>query len=219
MRTETVNIYQFSELSEKAKENARDWFREGNLQDNYWSECVIEDATEIAKLFGLDIGTRPYDTVGGKKRYEPTVFWSGFSSQGDGASFTGTYRFKADAIEAVKAHAPQDETLHAIVADLMAAQSLCSGQLNFKITTSGRYCHEYSMDFEILDFDENGEEISNGGVTNVLEKEAAEALRAFARWIYRQLENEYEYRQSAEAVDEDITANEYEFHEDGKRAV
>lgn len=33
MRTETVTIYKFDELSDRAKEKARDWYREGALDE------------------------------------------------------------------------------------------------------------------------------------------------------------------------------------------
>jgi hypothetical protein len=38
------------------------------------------------------------------------------------------------------------------------------------------------------------------------------------RWIYRQLEREYEWLMSDEQVDESIRINEYEFTEEGKLA-
>ena len=41
-------------------------------------------------------------------------------------------------------------------------------------------------------------------------------FKAFARWYYRQLENEYEYLNSDESVDDLIRANEYTFTESGK---
>lgn len=44
-----------------------------------------------------------------------------------------------------------------------------------------------------------------------------EALRDLARWLYRQLEREYDYLTSDEAVDEAILANEYSFTVDGTR--
>jgi hypothetical protein len=48
MRTETTtrNIYQFSELNEKAKENARDWWRNASMQDEWW-DSIYEDAENI----------------------------------------------------------------------------------------------------------------------------------------------------------------------------
>ena len=47
--------------------------------------------------------------------------------------------------------------------------------------------------------------------------ELTKTLRAFADWIYLQLQNEYEYQNSDEQVAETIEANEYEFTVDGKR--
>ena len=44
-----------------------------------------------------------------------------------------------------------------------------------------------------------------------------EALRDLARWLYRQLEREYEYLSSDEIVDETIVANGYTFTESGRR--
>ena len=44
-----------------------------------------------------------------------------------------------------------------------------------------------------------------------------EALRDLARWLYRQLELEYEYQTSDDQVDEAIRANEYTFTEAGRR--
>lgn len=44
----------------------------------------------------------------------------------------------------------------------------------------------------------------------------AEALRDLARWLYRQLECEYDYLASDEAVDETIAANDYTFTEAGR---
>jgi hypothetical protein len=38
------------------------------------------------------------------------------------------------------------------------------------------------------------------------------------KWMYRQLEAEYEYLTSDEAITETIRSNEYEFTEDGRRA-
>ena len=54
-------------------------------------------------------------------------------------------------------------------------------------------------------------------VTAKDEQGIAEALRDLARWLYRQLEREYEYQTSDAAVDEAILANEYTFTLDGRR--
>jgi hypothetical protein len=44
-----------------------------------------------------------------------------------------------------------------------------------------------------------------------------EALRDLARWLYRQLERDYEYQSSDERIDEVIAANAYTFTETGHR--
>ncbi len=44
-----------------------------------------------------------------------------------------------------------------------------------------------------------------------------EALRDLARWLYRQLEREWDYLNSDEAADQAILANGYTFTAEGKR--
>ncbi len=45
----------------------------------------------------------------------------------------------------------------------------------------------------------------------------AEALRDLARWLYRQLQAEYDHLISDEAIEEGIIVNEYTFTEVGRR--
>ncbi len=49
------------------------------------------------------------------------------------------------------------------------------------------------------------------------EEIVVEALRDLARWLYRQLEAEYDHLTSDEAVDEGIIINEYTFTDGGRR--
>ena len=92
MKTVEVKAYYFDELSDSAKERARVWWRNASTGDNFFAECVIDDAATIAALMGLDINTTRKNLVGGGTRYAPTVYWSGFWSQGDGACCEGTWR-------------------------------------------------------------------------------------------------------------------------------
>lgn len=58
MRTETItrNLYTFSELSEKAKDKARVWWREAAYGDKWW-EAVYDDAERIGlKITSFDTG-------------------------------------------------------------------------------------------------------------------------------------------------------------------
>ena len=55
MKQLTINAYTFDELSDKAKDKARQWARE-YLTDN-WEAQVIEDAAQVGiKITGWDIG-------------------------------------------------------------------------------------------------------------------------------------------------------------------
>lgn len=59
METKTYTIYQFDELSESAKECARDWYREGALDYEWW-DFVYDDAARIGlkiSAFDVDRGT------------------------------------------------------------------------------------------------------------------------------------------------------------------
>ena len=53
--------------------------------------------------------------------------------------------------------------------------------------------------------------------TDGSEETAAEAMRDLARWLYRQLGDEYDQLTSDEAVEEGIAINEYTFTDAGRR--
>ena len=57
MRTETIEIYTFDELSDSAKEKARGWWRNGDL-DYDWYEPVYSDFVEICGILGFDVDSR-----------------------------------------------------------------------------------------------------------------------------------------------------------------
>ena len=207
MRTIEQTVYEFSELSDRAKETAREWWRR---DQDFDLEHTIDDAATVADLFGLDIRKKTVRTMNGKTRQEPAVLWSGFWSQGDGASFEGSYSYSKGAKDAVKNYAHQDATLHAIVRRLQKVQARNFYRLEADITQSGRYVHEITMRFDVSRTDDRP-------VSEYDEEELSDCLRDFARWIYRALETEYEYQSSEEVTDELLEANGYEFDEDGNR--
>ena len=218
-------VYQFDELSGKAKERAREWYRKGNCEDNYWSEAVIDDATGIATMLGIDLGRTAYETMGGKTKYKPTVYFSGFWSQGDGACFEGTWRAKDVQADKLKAYAPQDKELHRIVDGLAElAKEYPDGY--FSVKHRGHYSHSECTSFDVELPSEKEEELDYGSpewkTLQVKLGEDEDTLTQLARdfmdWIYKQLEKEWDYQNSDEQVDEAIKANEYEFLENGERA-
>lgn len=215
-------IYKFDELSDKAKEKARDWWRdcENRSGSNYWSEGVIEDAKQCADRLGIDIAQREFKTMGGGTGYEPKIWWTGFSSQGDGACFEGTWEWpqgQTQTFEArIKEHAPLDEKLHHIALTLDDLQQRHSHRLKAVVKHSGHYYHSGCTDIEVSKIDDEGNEEDFDNDTYI---EVKSALRRFMDWIYGQLEKEYEYFMSDEQIDEAIRCNDYEFFENGKRAT
>lgn len=209
MRTMTTTVYQFNELSDTAKAKAREWWRSHYEFD---AECVIDDACDVAELMGLNIRCERKRRADGSASWGPSVYWSGFCSQGDGASFKGLYKYRKGSVAAVRAYAPKDEELHRIAKALVAAQRQAFYQLGADIRQFGHYCHEMSMEIQVY---KPKDEYCPVPVS--AEGDIIEALRDFARWIYKQLEQEYEYQTADEQVDENIIANEYEFDEEGNR--
>lgn len=187
-------LYEFQELPDDVRrEICSNWLN----NDSWWSECVIDDAKEIASMMGIDIDN---------------VYWSGFWSQGDGACFTGSYSYAKGAVKALKADYGGDwikEPLR-IAAELQRIQKKYFYKLRSKITQRNNYYHEVTMNFEIWHDDDQYRAIDDND-----EEYLKDALRDFARWIYSYLEKEYEYQSSEEAVSEMCAANNYEFDEKG----
>lgn len=191
--TREITVYRAQELRGAARTRALDWLAEGNTSGD-WSEAVIEDAKTCGKLFGIEMDD---------------ILWSGFGCQGDGACFTGRYGYVKDAIRAIRAHAPQDAELHRIVQTLQKIQRRNFYRATARISKqSWRYSHERAVAIEIYDTKFEGDDDYDGIL--------AEALRDFMRWVYQQLEQEYEYQISEEACLESAEANEYRFTETGQ---
>lgn len=195
MRTEALHIYKYEELSDDAKEKARDWNRK-NDDDNFWSECVIDDAKEVAALMGWEIDK---------------VYYRGFWSQGDGACFEGTLRYNKGCAKLVAAYAPLDKELHRIAKAWQDLQRQNFYALRATVKHRGHYYHEMCTEFDCEDTRHNYGWLQNPEA----EDDVEEIARDFMRWIYKRLEAEYEYSVSDEVVAENIIANEYEFTEDG----
>ena len=207
---ETI-VYRLDELGDKAKEAARAWYREGSL-DHDWFESVYEDFERVCALLGVQLASRTVRLYGGGSRQKPCIWFSGFWSQGDGACFEGSYSHAKDAGRQIRAYAPQDRELHRIADALQAVQRRNFYQLCATIAHRGRYYHEYSLTIDV-----ERRSLSGQGPTNDAEELVADAMRDLARWLYGQLEREYEYQTSDAVVDELIAANDYTFTQAGHR--
>lgn len=204
MRTIETTVCKFDELSDRAKEKARDWYRQGALNYDWW-DSVYEDAAQCGKILGIDLNQKPVKLMNGSTRCDPAIYFSGFSSQGDGASFEGTYSHAENAPDAIRQHAPKDTDLHTIADRLKALQNTCAWHLEARITSPGQY---HSVNAEMY----NSEDSDTSA-----EMEIQDCMNDFASWIYRNLEREHDWLLSDEQVDESIRANDYEFTEEGNR--
>jgi len=205
-----TTVYRLDELSEAAKEKARAWYREGGF-DYDWYDAVYEDFQSIAEILGIRFRTRTVRLMGGT-RQDPCIWFRGFWSQGDGACYEGVWRHGIGAAAGLRAYAPQDAVLHRIADRLQGIQRRNFYQLRAEITHHGHYSHEYSMRISVERESPVGQDM-----TPDAEDIVTEALRDLARWLYRQLEREYDYLTSDEAVDESLRANDYTFTEAGRR--
>jgi len=200
MKTLTYNAFTFDELSDKAKEKAREWYRDGVAFD--LNEFTQDYAKTQFGFCGFDI---------------TNIYYSGFWSQGDGACFEGTWRARDVKAAELKANCPLDEELHRI-ADECARIAGLFPHAYLKVEHRGFYYHRYCTDFTLSIVDENEDEIDTQDANN-----AAAALIQVSRdamlWIYHQLEKEYDYRSANEQVDDGIRCNGYLFTETGTSTV
>ena len=206
-----TTVYQLGELSDAAKDIARAWYREGGF-DYEWYDSVFEDFQRIAEILGIRLKTRAARLYGGGTRQEPQISFTGFWSQGDGASYQAFYAYRKNATREIRSYAPKDTRLHAIADDLQVAQRRNFYQLRADVSHRGHYYHEYCMAISV-----ERDSPTCQDMTEDAEDAVIEALRDLARWLYRQLERERDYLSSDEAVDETIAANEFTFTETGQR--
>lgn len=203
--TEEKTEFKFSELSDKAKQTARDAWRYSPhyLHDNWW-DSAYDKAVEVAKMLGITIEENERPTrIPGVSTREIGISFSGFYSQGDGACFIGEFTGKTTAHAEVVAYAPEDEDLIDIARELTAlaiAQRFLTPNdaADFTISTSGNYSHSGTMSIapmSHLEWEDDEEDTY------------LRLMRAFADWIYEMLEAEHDYLMSDDVVDDDIEAN------------
>ena len=212
--------YSFEELSPEAKKNALDEMRDINTEYQGWHEPIIEDFEERMKELGVD-GVE--------------VSYSGFYSQGDGASFTGdvfdtkTFMSKAlglkdtEWIDMGEEEKPEDEGSR-LRADLLdigfdTREKLTPDNFVIKVERlSSRYSHENTIEGKVYieDIPESIEdEIPSQTIEDEIEEKVTNWARSESKDLYRNLERYYDELRSDESVEETIIENDYKFDKDG----
>lgn len=141
-----------------------------------WWGCSFDRFKEIGAAIGFDISD---------------IHFSGFWSQGDGACFIGHMEYRKG-WRAALAQVCSDATVTEIAERWQALQARCFYQLAASVTKrSHHYSHENTVSIDCEDKRDSWRELPKGA-----EDDAADIARDFMRWIYDELESEYEYQQA-----------------------
>ena len=189
--------------------------RDFNVSHEWW-DSVYDDFYRICEILGIDLD-----------KNEPS--FSGFSSQGDGASWTGSYRaikgfgkYQTPTYDTapvkIREYAPKDEELHRIADELCLIARVYVPTYIEVGRHSSNYAHSSTMYVGTLELCVGGEWYAehfddHGIASEVLDhvsNEMQDLFRALADWLYDRLENGYEYLTSDEVVIESLEANEIE---------
>lgn len=198
-------IYKFDELSKGAQQRAIEKYREQSAGDSI-HEFIYEDAKTCFAYFG-------FGTI--------EISYSGFSSQGDGASFTGDWRASDVKPGEISDHAQNDPELDRLDAAFSRLAARCPQMSAMLTRTDNQYCHDMTVaaTCEFGDDEDDGSDTPQAKLLGQANARAAdefiELARACMRWIYKHLEKEYEFQNSDTTITENIKANEYEYDENG----
>jgi hypothetical protein len=179
--------------------------------DHRWWESTFDNFETICTILGIALN-----------KNEPN--FSGFWSQGDGASWAGRYRSRAfdyrtntvvptyDLAPAqIREHAPQDEELHRIADELCLLARIYGPTYAVVGRSSNRSVHSGTMYINEWEYDDDRDSDDvDGVILDHIEEALLAMFTALAEWLYTSLDAEYDYLTSDEAVIEALEANEVE---------
>lgn len=199
MKIIETKVYEYDELSDEAKEKARDWMRQTNSELGFAAEQIKENCEQVLTMFGY-----PTDDLGFSLGY----------CQGDGVAFYGSVDIEALANREVSEHYHDitGEVDH--VKETAAAIMQYDGESpNIRIyNVSSHYHHWNTMKIDFVD-DCDVDFIQQERI-----KKLAALLAEEIKAVSHQLEKEgYGIIEDEDGLIEDIRANEYTFTENGER--
>lgn len=200
----TVKIYQFEELSETAKEKAREWYK-GTMNENFSMEAVM-----ISEMFEEHLNDIGYPTE--------DIAWSLNCCQGDGVAFYG--KVDSDDLEKIA-----ERVLNAKESKWFKLLLKAGLDISIEIRRNS-YGHHYShwntMEVE-CEIEDNFIAYNPERYPKIIDlvRNIEEGISREIKETSKELEQKgYEsidYYYSNESVDENIRSNEYEFTEEGRR--
>jgi len=204
--TKEITVYKFSELSESVKKKVLDKYRE---HVEFFYDFVIDDAEAILGMFGFS---------------NVKIEFSGFWNQGDGACFTGVFNSEDFKFEKVVEYAPQDKEIVRIAEGF---KSVCSEYSSVKFSLykiSHHYSHHNTIGITDVDFCDLKTGIGIGIDDFFNDKQVKDwkylqkLSQDLMQWVYKRLEEEYEYQTSDEQILEQLNDGGQEYLEDGSAA-
>lgn len=179
--------YDYTELNEKAKQKLKDRYCE-NVEMDFEVECL----ETILEEMGFS---------------NAKIAYSGFCSQGDGASFTcDNWQYKKGMLANIKQSYPTWESLHLIAKELQSLSKKTGYSLEFSIyRTSHRYCCENTIACDFWnDYDEKVQDC------------VGDAVKKLCKTLYDSIEEAYYDATSDKAIEDFYTSNDYLFDEEGR---
>tara|TARA_Y100001937_G_scaffold122396_1_gene183084 strand:+ start:148 stop:753 length:606 start_codon:yes stop_codon:yes gene_type:complete len=177
-----ITLFTFDELSEESQQKLIEGLRQDYEPD--YSHIYDDFILEMSEQYGADISV-------------DDIQWSGFWSQGDGASFTG--EFDQEIIESILREAISEDDralLDRLKVELCEAKSI-------RIPPSNFYSHENTVVGDIW-FDCPDDTELREDIVQTMESRFTEIIRDSCKDLYRKLEEEYDRATSDEALIEEI---------------
>jgi hypothetical protein len=191
--TKQYNVYSIEDVKndEALKEKVLDKYHDINVVFDGWYVGVYEDWIEDLKNYGFE---------------DVKIYFSGFWSQGDGACF-----ISKDINLTLLAEKLNFSTREINIIKALQEQ----GYIYSELTHNSQYYHEYSTCFVIYDGYTRATWKRILKIVARLESAIKNLIIRLSKGIYRDLQKEYEYLTSENAILETLEINDYEFTEDG----
>lgn len=212
MKTIQLNLYGLEELDEKARQKALQEFQDLNIDYDWW-DFAYNDFISICSYIGITVDKN-------------SIHFEGFYSQGDGCSFDSdvdlSKLWAGMGTSNWQEYAPNVDfpfTLTTTDSRVMNLINRNKVDMNARIIARQR-CYGVVVDLGVYPVSES---VKNHdmiyGELDGLEKWFDGIAQILNRYLYKSLQQEYEYQTSNEAIAETIEANDYLFTADGKSAT
>lgn len=193
-----ITLFSFDELSEESQQRVIEGFREGYEPEPHYDVIYEDFALRLSEDYGGELDTEE-------------ITWSGFWSQGDGASFICDFDTEV-LLPILKEELNEEQValLEEIDAEIDCASIRTGYQYSHENTVRGKVSIYYGDAYydRMVEINE---------IHGILENKLTEIIREESRNLYRELERFYDQEMEDERMVEEIKEcySEYCFREDG----